>query len=66
MLQQQNQTVPQDIVSTCQAVSPMDKPCDAPGTYHCEICSRWFCTVHADDEAWHPCALVQGDEGGEG
>jgi hypothetical protein len=53
-LQQLNQTEPRDIVPTCQAVSPMDEPCDATGTY-----------VHAEDEVWHHCALKEGDNGGE-
>ena len=66
MLQLQNQTELRDVVRTCQGVSPMDEPCDAVGTYHCETCGRWFCAEHAEDEAWHPCALGHGDEGGEG
>ena len=66
MLQQQNQTEPREMVCTCQAVSPMDEPCDARATYHCERCGRWFCAVHAEDEAWHYCVLNEGDVGGEG
>ena len=27
---------------------------------------RWFCAVHAEDEAWHHCILEQGGVGGEG
>jgi hypothetical protein len=65
MLQQLNQTEPRDVVPTCQAVSPMDEPCDATAAYHCENCGRWFCAVHARDEAWHQCVLNEGEVGGE-
>ena len=44
----------------------MDDPCNDTASYHCEICDRWFCAEHAEDEAWHPCVLGPGDEGGEG
>jgi hypothetical protein len=67
MLQQSNQTEPRSNVEwTCQAVSPLDEPCDSNATFHCELCGRWFCENHAEDESWHQCALGQGDEGGEG
>jgi hypothetical protein len=66
MLQQENQTEIQDFGWVCQALSPMDDPCNASATCHCGICGKWFCVVHAEDEAWHHCALVPGDEGGEG
>jgi hypothetical protein len=67
MLQQQNQAEPRtDLEWTCQAVSPMDEPCDATATIHCGICGRWFCAIHAEDESWHQCSLGEGDEGGEG
>jgi hypothetical protein len=66
MLQQQNRAEPREVEWMCQAQSPMDEPCDATATYHCEICGRWFCAVHAGDEAWHHCALGEGDQGGEG
>jgi hypothetical protein len=66
MLQQQNHVEPREIEAICQAQSPMDEPCDATATYRCAICGRWFCAVHADDEAWHHCALGDGDQGGEG
>ena len=66
MLQQQNQTEAQDIVPTCQAVSPMDEPCDDRATYHCATCGRWLCAAHAENEEWHHCAMNEGDEGGEG
>jgi hypothetical protein len=65
MLQQVNQTEARDLEWSCQAVSPMDEPCDASATYHCGICGRWFCALHAEDEAWHHCALEPGDVGGE-
>ena len=67
MLQQQNQPEARtDLEWTCQAVSSLDEPCDATATYHCGICGRWFCVMHAEDEAWHQCVLGEGDEGGEG
>jgi len=28
-------------------------------------CGQWFCDAHAEDAQWHPCALVEGEEGGE-
>jgi hypothetical protein len=65
MLQQVNQTEARDLEWACQAVSPMDEPCNSSATFHCGICGRWFCAVHAHDEAWHICALEPGDEGGE-
>jgi hypothetical protein len=66
MLQQTNQTDARDLEWSCQAVSPMSEPCDSSATFHCGICGRWFCTVHAVDETWHTCVLEPGDEGGEG
>jgi hypothetical protein len=65
MLQQANQTEARDRERCCQAVSPMDEPCDSAATILCDICARWFCAAHAEDEAWHACALEPGDEGGE-
>src|SRR5271167_2678636 len=65
MLQQVNQTEARDLEWSCQAVSPMDDPCDSVATVHCGICGRWFCAVHAEDESWHTCVLEPGDEGGE-
>jgi hypothetical protein len=65
MLQQMNQTETRDLEWSCQAVSPMDEPCDSAATFHCGVCGRWFCAVHAHDEAWHACVLEPGDEGGE-
>jgi hypothetical protein len=52
-----------DLERLCQAVSPSDERCDYPATVHCAKCGSWFCD--AEDEEWHPCALVPGDEGGE-
>ena len=66
MLQQTNQTESRVLERTCQAVSPMDEPCDASASYHCGICGLWFCPVHAEDETWHRCMIEPGDEGGEG
>jgi len=66
MLQEVKQTESRDLERTCQAVSPMDDACDSLATYYCEKCGQWFCKVHAEDEAWHPCVLEPGDEGGEG
>lgn len=66
MLQEVKQTESRGLERTCQAVSPMDDPCDSLATYYCEKCGQWFCAVHAEDEAWHACVLAPGDEGGEG
>jgi len=65
MLQQANHTESRSLEWTCQAVSPMHDPCNALARYHCDVCGRWFCADHAEDEAWHPCELAPGDEGGE-
>jgi hypothetical protein len=65
MLQQVNQTKARNLEWSCQGVSPMDDPCDSVATFHCRICGRWFCAVHAEDEAWHTCVLEPGDEGSE-
>jgi hypothetical protein len=65
MLEQVNQTKARDLEWTCQAVSPLDEPCDFAATSHCAICGRRFCAVHAEDETWHTCVLDPGDEGGE-
>jgi hypothetical protein len=51
---------------TCQGVSPLDEPCDAAASLHCDTCGRWFCATHGEDEAWHKCLLEHGDVGGEG
>jgi len=65
MLQQVKQTELRDLERTCQAVSPMDDPCNGLARLYCERCGQWFCEVHADDESWHACVLPPGDEGGE-
>jgi hypothetical protein len=65
MLQQLNQTEARDLEWSCQAVSPLDEPCDSAATFHCGICGRRFCAVHAGDETWHTCAFEPGEEGGE-
>jgi hypothetical protein len=66
MLQQANQIESRELKWICEGFSPMRDPCDAKATYQCGICGKWFCVIHAEDEAWHPCALEPGDEGGEG
>jgi hypothetical protein len=65
MLQQVNQTEARDLGWSCQAVSPLDEPCDSSATFYCAICERRFCAVHAEDETWHTCVLEPGEEGGE-
>ena len=65
MLQQVKQTESRYLKRTCQAVSPMDDPCNDLAGFYCERCGQWFCEVHADDESWHACVLAPGDEGGE-
>jgi hypothetical protein len=32
---------------------------------HCVQCDLWFCDIHAEDDQWHACMLVEGEEGGE-
>src|SRR5580704_13733550 len=65
MLQQSNQTDTWSLEWSCEAVSPMDEPCNSAATSHCGICGRWFCAVHVEDETWHICVLEPGEEGGE-
>ncbi len=65
MLQQMNQTAARDLEWFCEAVSLMDKRCDSSAPFHCGICGRRFCVLHAEDETYHACALEPGDEGGE-
>ncbi|MBS1865537.1 MAG: hypothetical protein JSS69_06415 [Acidobacteria bacterium] len=52
--------------SACQAVSPMDEPCDETAIAFCDRCERWFCIAHFEDEEWHACGVEPGEEGGEG
>jgi hypothetical protein len=66
MLQQVKQPESRDLERTCQAVSPMDDPCNGLARFYCDRCGQWFCEVHANDESWHACVLAPGDEGGEG
>ena len=49
----------------CQGVSPTDEPCNLAATVHCAKCDQWFCDIHAEDDQWHACMLVEGEEGGE-
>ena len=51
---------------TCQGMSHLDQPCNAPGIARCEKCEQWFCGGHAADDEWHACVLEEGDIGGEG
>ncbi len=50
----------------CEAVSLDDEACRHAASVRCVKCGRWICEEHADDEQWHPCALDEGEEGGEG
>jgi hypothetical protein len=55
-----------DLERLCQGISPGDTACTYPATVRCPTCEKWFCDAHAEDEQWHPCMLLRGDEGGEG
>lgn len=66
MLQPQSHTQTQKLEWACEALTATGEPCDTAATAHCAACGKWFCAVHAEDEAWHRCALEPGDEGGEG
>jgi hypothetical protein len=55
----------EDLERLCQGVSPINEPCKYPATVHCATCGRWFCDAHAEDDEWHPCMRVTGNEGGE-
>jgi hypothetical protein len=52
--------------TACEAVSPLDEPCNEAASVFCDRCERWFCSAHAQDEEWHTCGVEPGDEGGEG
>jgi hypothetical protein len=54
-----------DLDRVCQAVSPDGEQCTQPGAVHCTTCAKWFCDTHAEDEEWHACMRVAGEEGGE-
>jgi hypothetical protein len=66
MLQKEIQAESQSFEWVCQALSAMGEHCETSAICHCDICGKWLCGVHAEDEAWHRCALEPGDEGGEG
>ena len=51
---------------SCDAVSPLDEPCNQSAEIFCDTCERWFCAAHAEDDQWHACVVELGDEGGEG
>jgi hypothetical protein len=57
MLQQENQEKSWDFDWVCQAVSATDETCKFSATCHCNVCGKWFCQVHAEDEAWHHCTI---------
>jgi hypothetical protein len=65
MLQQSNCTDARNLEWSREAISPVAETCGCSATFHCGICGRWFCAVHAEDETWHICAVEPGDEGGE-
>ena len=44
----------------CQATSTDNTVCGFPATVRCTTCGKWFCDAHAEDEKWHPCALLPG------
>jgi hypothetical protein len=66
MLQQENQAQSANFEWVCQALSATGEPCDTSATYRGGVCGKWFCAFHAEEEAWHRCALGPGEEGGEG
>ncbi len=66
MLQGTKQAESRNLEWTCQAVSPLDAPCDALASYQCGVCGKWYCAIHAQNELCHACVLEPGDEGGEG
>ena len=66
MLQQENQAQSANFEWSVRRLSATGEPCDTSATYHYGVCGKWFCGFHAEDEAWHRCALEPGEEGGEG
>ncbi len=50
----------------CQALSTVDEVCKVSATCHCPVCGKWFCALHAEDEAWHHCTLDATGEGARG
>jgi len=33
--------------TACEAVSPLDEPCNEAAIFFCDNCERWFCIAHA-------------------
>lgn len=57
MLQQENQAERSNFEWVCQALSAADEPCKLAATCHCAVCGKWFCSTHAEDEAWRHCSV---------
>lgn len=55
MLDDLDESAVPDLERLCQGVSRNDEPCNYPATVHCPTCDRWFCDLHAEEEAWHSC-----------
>lgn len=62
MSQQENQTIASNFSWVCQALSSTEETCKLSTTCHCPACGKWFCSIHAEDEARHQCALDARDE----
>ncbi len=62
MSQLENQTIASNFNWVCQALSSTEETCKVSSTCHCLVCGKWFCSIHAEDEAWHRCAIDAGDE----
>jgi hypothetical protein len=61
MLQQENQTEPQNFVWVCQALAATEEICKLSSTCHCSVCGKWFCSLQAEDEAWRHCSPEPAD-----
>ena len=55
----------EELERLCQGVSRNDEPCELAATVRCETCGQWFCAGHVENEEWHLCMMLGGDEGGE-
>ncbi len=65
-MQLEKQTERANYEWVCQAITATEEACKLAATCHCSVCGKWFCVVHAEDEAWHRCELEPGDEAEKG
>jgi hypothetical protein len=57
LLQQENQKLSPNFEWVYQALSPAKETCKFSALCHDPVCGKWFCSLYAEDETWHRCAL---------